>query len=546
VGFVAHTSKCFYTNLFSPGTVISQYEVEDRKQVAEFDPNAWMEDNMEEEEEENIPCPVCGESDQEEVLLLCDGCDAPYHTHCIGLDRVPRGHWFCMECADEGAYARAAEPMQESPGRRQPMSGRNCPRTLASVRRTRQRLRTDHWYGAWSIFSSRIHDVAGLDLDFSDDDLSMATYRRVQRRTEDERREFQQWQQRLNIAGRQGARDVFRAAAPPRFQERSPRTPVETVEESRAWGALEKAKEMDTTSPRSRKRKSRSVTASPAEGSSEPPKEPERKLKRPRTRRVLDRPESSESPLLAHSNPQPNASNRTGSPSSRPFTDANGQPSFLSSLLKEVEMGASDDETARSAFSATTVSGPNRVTSPSIEYSSPAASPSPPSSRQHTPRALSITPPPHISKRSGSPVPLSSHVEPIYPPAEYSPNRSPSENTNKADQNQSDSSATELRQPRPRRRRPVTLPRSQDTSPVRATMSIEAKEGINKMVKSALAPHWKSAEITKEQYADINRDVSRKLYEIIADRNISDEREKYTWEKIATAEVAHAVKALTA
>jgi hypothetical protein len=41
-------------------------------------------------------------------------------------------------------------------------------------------------------------------------------------------------------------------------------------------------------------------------------------------------------------------------------------------------------------------------------------------------------------------------------------------------------------------------------------MSIEAKEGINKIVKSALAPHWKSAEITKEQYADINRDVSRK------------------------------------
>jgi len=77
-------------------------------------------------------------------------------------------------------------------------------------------------------------------------------------------------------------------------------------------------------------------------------------------------------------------------------------------------------------------------------------------------------------------------------------------------------------------------------------MSIEAKEGISKIVRSALAPHWKSAEITKEQYADINREVSRKLYEIIADRNISDEREKNTWEKIATAEVAIAVKALTA
>jgi hypothetical protein len=75
-------------------------------------------------------------------------------------------------------------------------------------------------------------------------------------------------------------------------------------------------------------------------------------------------------------------------------------------------------------------------------------------------------------------------------------------------------------------------------------MSIEAKEGISKIVKSALAPHWKSAEITKEQYADINRDVSRKLYDIVADRSRPNEQEK--WEKIATYEVATAVKSLTA
>jgi hypothetical protein len=77
-------------------------------------------------------------------------------------------------------------------------------------------------------------------------------------------------------------------------------------------------------------------------------------------------------------------------------------------------------------------------------------------------------------------------------------------------------------------------------------MSIEAKEGINKIVKSALAPHWKAAEISKEQYADINRDISRKLYEIVADRNITDEKNRCTLEKIATAEVALAVKTLTA
>ena len=77
-------------------------------------------------------------------------------------------------------------------------------------------------------------------------------------------------------------------------------------------------------------------------------------------------------------------------------------------------------------------------------------------------------------------------------------------------------------------------------------MSIEAKEGINKIVKSALAPHWKAAEISKEQYEKINRDISRKLYEIVADRNIMDEKNKCTLEKIATEKVAIAVKTLAA
>jgi len=77
-------------------------------------------------------------------------------------------------------------------------------------------------------------------------------------------------------------------------------------------------------------------------------------------------------------------------------------------------------------------------------------------------------------------------------------------------------------------------------------MSIEAKEGISKIVKSALAPHWKTAEITKEQYADINRDVSRKLYDIVAIREHPNEKDKRVWEKIAETEVATAVKSLTA
>lgn len=73
-------------------------------------------------------------------------------------------------------------------------------------------------------------------------------------------------------------------------------------------------------------------------------------------------------------------------------------------------------------------------------------------------------------------------------------------------------------------------------------MTMEAKEGISKIVKTALAPHWKSCEITKEQYEIINRDVSRKLYEI-ADPKSTD---KSVWEKIAATEVTKAVEGLMA
>jgi hypothetical protein len=372
----------------------------------------------------------------------------------------------------------------------------------------------------------------------------MAGYRVHQRRSREERRERENWERRLDIIGRlggQSAREEFRNVAPI-LREQPPKSPVETQEEAKAWSALEKAKELDTTSPRSRKRKAKSTTASPAEPAEL--KEPERKLKRPRTRRILDAgPSSAASPTMM-STATGSSINRVGSPP-RPSVDAVAEPSFLSSLLREVETATSEEDTSRAVFNGS-VRGPMRVTSPSTEYSSPAASPSPPSTTNHTPRAMSITPPPHITKRPGSPLPLTSRIEPMSHHVDYTHGRSPALEPNKPESEHTDTihPVLELRQPRPRRRGPVQLDRSQETSPARLSMSIEAKEGISKIVKTALAPHWKSAEITKEQYADINRDVSRKLYDIVSECNKQDEQDK--WEKIATHEVATAVKSLTA
>lgn len=45
-------------------------------------------------------CEVCGRSDREDRMLLCDGCDRGYHCECLSprLNEIPEGTWFCPDC----------------------------------------------------------------------------------------------------------------------------------------------------------------------------------------------------------------------------------------------------------------------------------------------------------------------------------------------------------------------------------------------------------------------------------------------------------------
>ncbi|KAI0861020.1 hypothetical protein F4860DRAFT_185234 [Xylaria cubensis] len=533
------------------GTLHSTYKVEDKKQVAEFDPQAWLDENP--EEEEVRPCPICNNADHEDVLLLCDSCDAPYHTYCVGLDTVPRGHWFCLECSEAAAELLAAEldDPDIGPAGLAGLSDRRSdylPRTQATMRRARQRARSDEWQGAWGQITGRVWDALNIDLDNHEDDEALHHYRRSQQRSERERREYQRWQQRLNIASRLGAHDVFAENLPIGLSQQVARQPPpqlpppqETREERQAWGALEKAMEAETPIPSSptnhRKRKSRSVTASPIE-----PPPPERKLKRPRTRRVPTQSEASSSNQTPAQNVEstpvgPLSNGRAHSPVHNPEG-----PSFLSSLLKEVEMStSSDDENIRALFA---------TAKSNTEPHSPVTSPSP--SGYSSPRALSMTPPPRgINDRPGSPLSLSSRIEPIYPPANYIASRdgehSDSESRSRQQQHQQSNGTSitlEIRQPRPRRHRSAdissNLVHSPDASPTRANLPFEMKESISGIVKNALKPHWKSGQLTADQYASINRDLSHRLYKEVSEIELDDQA-RVRFEKIATKEVAQAV-----
>ena len=65
------------------------------------------------------------------------------------------------------------------------------------------------------------------------------------------------------------------------------------------------------------------------------------------------------------------------------------------------------------------------------------------------------------------------------------------------------------------------------------------------MVKLALGPRYRDKEISKEQYTDINRDVSRKMYERVGDASaLADQAERERWQEVAEEEVRHAIEVM--
>ncbi|XP_072241641.1 uncharacterized protein phrf1 [Leuresthes tenuis] len=89
---------------------------------------------------EQTSCEVCGGSDREDRLLLCDGCDAGYHMECLTppLDSVPVEEWFCPECEANGRHSRGlAEELSDTdslPSTAHPATSRSRPHTAGPTR----------------------------------------------------------------------------------------------------------------------------------------------------------------------------------------------------------------------------------------------------------------------------------------------------------------------------------------------------------------------------------------------------------------------------
>ncbi|KAK4561709.1 hypothetical protein LTR86_004388 [Recurvomyces mirabilis] len=465
------------------GAVEGSYAVQDKVQEPELDPTMIVEDELFAVEAWES-CILCGDSDDTHELMYCDSCEQAVHVFCAGFDDAPV-EWYCEACSNVLGT-----------------STRRRPRRLA---RRNRRGNDTVWARVWQEVSRRLD----LDLDFPFDDEV------TEERTPAQRRELLHWERRLGVAQQQGAAtDRLRDIAAGRVGQQARVEPKpESQEEIRAWNAFDKARETGEAAVASRRRK-RKATASPASPHDAEQSQPQ--LKRPRTR-------------AARPPPQPD---NIAEASAVAAQGADDRSTFLSSLLKDVE------NKPLSAGSPAASDQYGGQWSP--RNSSPARSPS--SSGPGTPRALSPMP-----QQAPISPPLSSTILPDLstPAAIFSPFSPPGA--------QSIPIQLHEQSHRGRQRTPQMDRRGSDTSiPARASsgspsrnLSFSAKEEIQRMVKLALAPRYREKEISKDQYTDINRDVSRQMYDLVGDASaLTDHRERERWQCVAEEQVKTAISEL--
>ncbi|OKL58192.1 hypothetical protein UA08_06648 [Talaromyces atroroseus] len=478
------------------GPVVSTYAVQDKAQVADIDPFMIFEEEVT-DDSDSQPCPFCGDNDNEEVLLLCDGCDVPSHTYCLGLDAVPSGPWYCETCETQ----RALNAVSDTPSR--------LHRSRRPERRTRaqQRMLRNHnqanslqWAAVWQ----SIYDRLNIDLDFPFDEEQQInrSLSHIRARASPRQGSHRAWQRRLEVAERQGVGRSFREPSaiideyvPRPSRPRVPRAPTpqpESLEEMRAWNAFERARELENDPSAARKRKEPTLSPSPE------PTEPERKLKRPRTRRIEE--------LAAMATTQNNNGEASRTAARVNADSASSGPSFLQSLLKEVEDASHSPRNDINGSSSLAVNTPSEFHSTSGP-SSPSISPA--SSNWSSPR-LSSSPPPH-SRRGVSPVQLSHSMDsPSSPSPEFSPAVSPIHSRSEDTESRDRPNIPRHESHRQNRSRNV---RSSDVSPSRQNLPLSVKTAVQKLVGSELKPFYHRKVITKEEYTEINRTISRSLYD---------------------------------
>ena len=230
----------------------------------------------------SVMCEVCHRGDDEEFLMLCDGCDAGCHSFCVGLATVPRGQWYCGECRGSAvvreqaaARSRARDILLRVEG------GTRAVRRRERVMDRERRMARARERGEIHVAGGGGERVA------TGNEARVRQISRVHELREawsllqSGQMEFPGWNRANTLATMTTTPDLPRVTVPSAPRARGEAAPEGDVVEE-AWDVLEKAmKDQSTTASTSKRRSSgKDVVTSQSADASPPP----RVLKRPAIR----------------------------------------------------------------------------------------------------------------------------------------------------------------------------------------------------------------------------------------------------------------------
>ena len=437
--------------MLTSGPILRSYPVADKIQAIAHNEEVSL-DEEEEYEESRWRCIICGRTDQEDVLLLCDNCNDAYHTHCLNIDCVPEGDWFCPNCIafTNIDFARTIASNAESGRARTAVlqsifGGRRASAGSVGQPSRRRQLQQQQWNRAW-----RMRDRAWeqLDADVHEDEEAVGEIRGLTQREHEERI---RWMNRLSRSHDSVAAYLrgTRSESGRSNRENTPPAAMSDPEEDRAWHLFDEAKSSLDRAAKRAKRTATSRENTPSSSRNATPRTPvrspptqTRQLKRPRTRRVT-RPPEPQLDSAMDINVTPSQNRRTSVATTSEFGGT-----FLQGLLSNI----------------------NRTKSPQTVPDHPAIL---------TPAARTI----------------------LFDP---SPPHSPPLLPSSVAKTESFPSLSEL------------IPVSPEPTPGRrsSSPSFAIKSHIQQLVSQALKPHYRTGQVTRDEFTEINKKICRKLYEI--------------------------------
>ena len=91
-------------------SAVPGYRVKDPEYAAVIDADQF--DGESDDPANDLFCEHCGKGDDEERMIICDGCDSGHHLYCLSppLTHLPEGSWHCSKCTPKRRREEPAPP----------------------------------------------------------------------------------------------------------------------------------------------------------------------------------------------------------------------------------------------------------------------------------------------------------------------------------------------------------------------------------------------------------------------------------------------------